>query len=294
MNKCATVTIIGRPSSGKSTFINSITERKVCITSPTPQTTRNAIKGIYTDSRGQLIFVDTPGYHLSDANLNQKLQEVALEALKDCDLVLYMLDPKREPGAEEQLIVSILQKTKTPKVICINKKDIASETQINKTLEFLAKSFPNTTPLIASALEDDGLDEILIELFKLAPEGPLLYGEDAFTDQDLEFRVSEIIREKAMYKMKDEIPHSIYVEVSDLQYDSETQRVWIRAFINVEHESQKGIMVGKQGANIKRIRVESFKEIKRIFPGSKLELDLRVKTANSWRQNNLLLKKLIN
>lgn len=293
MTKCASVSIIGRPSSGKSTFLNSICERKVSITSPTPQTTRNAIKGIYTDTRGQLIFVDTPGIHLSEANLNKKLQEVSLTAMDDCDEVLYMIDPKREPGPEERLIAGMLSKITCPKVICINKNDIASEDEIQRTRDFLEENFPGCEPLEASSLEDDGLDEVLIALFAQAPEGPLMYGEDDFTDQDLEFRVSEIIREKAMDGMKDELPHSLYVEVADLQYSEEKKEVWVRAFINVEHESQKGIIVGRGGENIRRIRIASFKDLKKIFPGCKLQVDLRVKTSPQWRQNDMLLKKLI-
>lgn len=293
MKKCATITIIGRPSSGKSTFLNSICEAKVSITSPIPQTTRNAIKGIYTDERGQLIFVDTPGIHQSEAHVNQMLKDLAVSSMSDCDGILYMIDSTRETGAEENLIVSLLAKTSTPVVICINKKDLATPEQLQSKLDFVKANLPAAPVSTASALEDDGLDEVLIALFKLAPEGELLYGEDAYTDQDLEFRVSEIIREKAMTGMREEVPHSLFVEVSDLQYNEETSKVWIRAFIVVEHESQKGIVIGKGGENIKRIRVESFKDLKKVFPGSKLEIDLRVKTLTSWRQNDGLLRKLI-
>ncbi|NLY07342.1 MAG: GTPase Era [Spirochaetales bacterium] len=295
MTKCATVSIIGRPSSGKSTFINSICEAKVSITSSIPQTTRNTIKGIYTDTRGQIIFLDTPGIHNSEANLNLKLMEVAKTAIEDCDAILYMIDPKREPGAEENMIVSILSESKRPIVLCINKKDIATDSEIERAKEFLKTAFPSITvhPLCASALEDDGLDEILIALFATAPEGPLLYSEDTRTDQDLEFRISEIIREKTISNLKEELPHSLFVEIADLQYDKAANEVWIRAFINVEHESQKGIIVGKGGTNIRRIRIASFSALKHIFPSAKLQIDLRVKTAPRWRQNEILLKKMI-
>ncbi|MDD4011151.1 MAG: GTPase Era [Sphaerochaetaceae bacterium] len=292
MKKCSTVSIIGRPSSGKSTLLNTICENKVSITSPTPQTTRNAIKGIYTDQRGQLIFTDTPGFHLSEKAFNLRLQEIAVDSLDDADQILYMIDPTRESGDEENRIAFILSNVKCPITVCINKADAATASQKEAAASFVREKLPNAEILIASALNDEGVDEILIALFSHASEGELLYAEDQFTDQDLHFRVSEIIREKAMNSTTEELPHAIYVEVSDLEYDKENQKVWIRAFINVEHESQKGILIGKGGANIKSIRVQAFKEIKRIFPGSRLELDLRVKTAGSWRQDSRLVKKL--
>lgn len=293
--KCATVSIIGRPSSGKSTFLNSICENKVSITSPTPQTTRNQIKGIYTDVRGQLVFVDTPGIHQSEALLNKRLLEVALDALKDNDIVLYMVDPTREPGAEEKIITSLVQRSGRPLVICINKSDIATAAQIERARVYLASEFPAVTPMAASSLEDSGLDEILIALFALAGTAPLLYPPEAFTDQDLDFRVAEIIREKAMSNMRAELPHSLYVEIEDLHevQDASSRMLLIRATINVEHDSQKGIIVGSGGSNIKRIRVESAKDIRRIFSGTKLQLDIRVKVSPNWRHNAVILKSLI-
>lgn len=203
-----------------------------------------------------------------------------------------MIDPTRESGDEENRIAFILSNVKCPITVCINKADAATDSQKEAAASFVREKLPNAEILIASALNDEGVDEILIALFSHASEGELLYAEDQFTDQDLHFRVSEIIREKAMNSTTEELPHAIYVEVSDLEYDKENQKVWIRAFINVEHESQKGILIGKGGANIKSIRVQAFKEIKRIFPGSRLELDLRVKTAGSWRQDSRLVKKL--
>lgn len=293
MSKCASVALIGRPSSGKSTFVNSVCEAKVSITSPIPQTTRNVVKGVYTDSRGQLIFIDTPGLHRSEALLNRRLQSLAFDAVNGCDIILYMVDAKRAPGAEEDFICSFLASAKPPKVVCVNKRDVATDGEIDAAKAYLASKLPSAAPLVISSLKDEGLDEVLIALFALAPSGPLLYDEETRTDQDLEFRVSEIIREKAIDKMKDEIPHSLYVEVSDMEFDQETGLVWIRAFINVEHESQKGIVVGAGGSNIKRIRVQAFNELRKVFPGSQLRLDLRVKTSPRWRKNDYLLKKLI-
>lgn len=290
--KCASVAIIGRPSSGKSTLLNTICESKVSITSPTPHTTRNAIRGIYTDSRGQLIFTDTPGYHLSEKKFNKKMQDIAVSALEETDAVLYMMDATRKPGDEEDSITYMLSGLSVPVVCCINKQDILSDEQIAEAREYLGRTMPGRVVLVASAKADEGVDEILIELFKHAPEGELLYDENTWTDQDLEFRVSEIIREKAMNSVKEEIPYAIMVEVSDLEYNADEGRVWIRAFITVERDSQKGIMVGKGGENIKKIRIAAFKEIKKIFPDSKLELDLRVRVNGKWKSNDMILSKV--
>ena len=215
-----------------------------------------------------------------------------MASLEETDAVLYMVDATRKPGSEEDAITYMLSGLSVPVVCCINKKDILSDSQIEDAEQYLKKSMPGRTVLVASAKMDEGVDEILIELFKHAPEGHLLYDEDTWTDQNLEFRVSEIIREKAMNSVTEEIPYAIMVDVADLEYSAEEGKVWIRAFITVERESQKGIMVGKGGENIKKIRVASFKEIKKIFPGSKLELDLRVRVNPKWKSNDMILSKV--
>lgn len=290
--KVATVSVIGRPSSGKSTLINTICEMKVSITSPVPQTTRNKIRGIYTDQRGQLIFTDTPGYHISDKEINKRMQEVTVSALQDSDIILYVVDGTRVAKKEEETIADMIRKSKVPAVVAINKKDILTNNNIEDSTFFISERLPNAPVCLCSALDDDGIDEVLIEIFKLAKEGELLYSEEQYTDQDLEFRISEIIREKAMDKLSDELPHVIFVDVSDLEYDEEEKRVWIRAFINVERDGQKGFLVGKGGENIKRIGTEARKEIRRIFPGSTVRLDLQVKTAEKWRNNSIVLDRI--
>ena len=290
MGKCASVAIVGRPSSGKSTLVNTICESKVSITSPSPQTTRNAIRGIYTDTRGQIIFTDTPGYHNSEKAFNRHMLDIVEKQLEECDSVIYLIDATRAPGAEEDTISFMLSALNVPVICCINKNDIATPAQLEKTKSYLASHMPARKVFELSALKDNGIDEILIELFANAPEGELLYDENARTDQDLEFRISEIIREKAMNTVSAEIPQAIFVEVSDMEYDKENAKIWVRAFITVERESQKGIMVGKGGANIKKIRVVSFKEIKKIFPTLQLQLDLRVKVNSKWKSNEMTLK----
>ena len=290
--KSATVSVIGRPSSGKSTLVNTICEMKVSITSPTPQTTRNKIRGIYTDQRGQLVFTDTPGYHLSDKTINKRMQDVTVSALKDSDLILYVIDGKRAAGTEEEAIAKMIRASKVKTVAVINKKDILTENNIEEAEFFIRENLPGVQYFTASALNDDGIDEVLIALYALAPEGEMMYDENQYTDQDLEFRISEIIREKTISNLSDELPHVIYVEVSDLEYNEETKQVWIRAFICVERDGQKGFIVGRGGENIKRIGTEARKEIRRIFPSSTVRLDLQVKTAEKWRQNSIILDKV--
>ena len=290
--KSATVSVIGRPSSGKSTLVNTICEMKVSITSPTPQTTRNKIRGIYTDQRGQLVFTDTPGYHLSDKEINKRMQDVTVSALKDSDMILYVIDGKRKGGKEEEAISEMIKKAKVPTVVAINKTDILSKEEMEESKNFVSSRLPSVPILFISAKNDEGVDEVLIELFKNAKEGELLYDENQYTDQDLEFRISEIIREKTISTLSDELPHVIFVDVSDLEWNEETRTVWIRAFINVERDGQKGFIVGKGGSGIKRIGTEARKEIKTIFPGSTVRLDLQVKTAEKWRQNSIVLDKV--
>ena len=290
--KSATVSVIGRPSSGKSTLVNTICEMKVSITSPTPQTTRNKIRGIYTDQRGQLVFTDTPGYHLSDKEINKRMQDVTVSALKDSDMILYVIDGKRKGGKEEEAISLMIEKAKVPTVVAINKTDILSKEEMEESRNFVSSRLPSVPILFISAKNDEGVDEVLIELFKNAKEGELLYDENQYTDQDLEFRISEIIREKTISTLSDELPHAIFVDVSDLEWNEETRTVWIRAFINVERDGQKGFIVGKGGSGIKKIGTEARKEIKTIFPGSTVRLDLQVKTAEKWRQNSIVLDKV--
>ena len=214
--KSATVSVIGRPSSGKSTLVNTICEMKVSITSPTPQTTRNKIRGIYTDQRGQLVFTDTPGYHLSDKDINKRMQDVTVSALKDSDMILYVIDGKRKGGKEEEAISLMIEKAKVPTVVAINKTDILSKEEMEESRNFVSSRLPSVPILFISAKNDEGVDEVLIELFKNAKEGELLYDENQYTDQDLEFRISEIIREKTISTLSDELPHVIFVDVSDL------------------------------------------------------------------------------
>jgi GTP-binding protein Era len=291
--KSAFVAVIGRPSSGKSSILNAVCGHKVSITSPTPQTTRNKIRGIYTESRGQLVFLDTPGFHLSEKKFNRKMVELIQNTLEEVDLVLYVMDAGRPPGPEEEKIAAALVPYQEQVVIGCNKQDLP-ENAAAQIREFIDTRLPSCKLQETSAVTGNGLPELISALFELAPEGELMYPEEFYTDQDPEFRASEIIREKALRRVRQEVPHALYVEISDMevQGEGEPATLWIRAFLMVERESQKGILIGKGGRIIKEIRSEAQKELEELFP-YRIRLDLRVKVNRNWRKNDMLLKKLI-
>jgi GTP-binding protein Era len=262
-----------------------------------PQTTRNAVRGILTREEGQLVFVDTPGRHISGRTLNNKLMEVSDRAMDDSELVLYVLDASRPPGPEEEAVAGRIAPLAERTVAVINKTDIQDAVP-EKALEFLGQRLPGIPPsrcFPVSCLKREGTEPLLSRLFDMAVEGPLLYPREYYTDQELPFRIAEIIREKAMRRLRQELPHSIYVETADTELrddDAGRQRLWVRAFIITERESQKGMVVGKGGEMIKAIRQAAQKELNSIFEW-KVELDLRVKTGGDWRHDDRVLRRII-
>ena len=287
--KSAFVAIIGRPSAGKSTLLNTLCGEKVSITADVPQTTRNKIRGILTTPAGQLVFIDTPGFHHSEKKFNQYLKEVVYSSLEEADMVLYVVDSTRPPGKEEKEIIELLnQQQEKPVLLALNKTDLKGEYLAEIKGLLTVNVHPDALTEI-SALEGKGVEELTSRLFDLAPEGELMYPEDYYTDQEPEFRIAEIIREKAISQVSDELPHALYVEISDMEMKEEGRELWVRAFLTVESESQVGIVVGKEGKRIKWIRIASLKEFKKIFP-YKVRLDLRVKVNPRWRRKDYLLK----
>lgn len=292
--KTALVAILGRPSAGKSTFLNTACQEPVSIVSPIPQTTRNAIRGIVNTSLGQLVFVDTPGYHESDKKLNLRLKTVTEEQLKDSDCILYIIDTTREPGSEEDMNIDLASKYADRLVIALNKTDL-KESSAERCLKFvLARmpDFPKERILEMSAKNDSGINEVLRALYEIAPVAPPLYNEDMYTDQNIAFRISEIIRGEAITRLTQELPHCLYVDIADLESRGTNGKIWVRAFICVERESQKGMVIGKGAAMIKQIRMASLRKISEVFP-FKVELDLQVKVDKNWRQHDFTLTKLI-
>jgi len=288
--KSAFVTIAGRPSAGKSTILNALCEFKVSIVSPVPQTTRNKIRGIVTREEGQLIFVDTPGYHSSERKFNLSMKSLVHTSLEESEMVLYVVDVTREPGNEETEIVTVLHDSGLPVIVAMNKVDKSRKFQAAYK-ELLEEHLPDAVAVPVSALNGEGMDTLVKALFAAAPEGDQMYPEDIVTDQEPSFRIAEIIREKAMLNTKDELPHSLYVEIADME-QRENTTLWVRAFIVVDRESQKGIVVGRGGEKIRTIRMEAQKEIEDIFPYP-VYLDIRVKVMNKWRTKDALIKRLI-
>jgi GTP-binding protein Era len=295
--KSAFVAVVGRPSVGKSTLVNQICGEKVAIVSAVPQTTRNAIRGIVNRPEGQLVFVDTPGRHISDKKLNKKLMEISGRQVDEADLVLYVLDAARPPGPEEEAIAEWLGPFSAKAAAAVNKID-ASGADYTSTAAFLRERLPLLRGCFGiSALRNEGIDPLLSCLYAMAEYGDPLYPEEYYTDQETGFRVTEIIREQAINRLRQELPHSLYVDVADMEFteapaDSSRPCLWVRAFIVVERESQKGMVVGKGGAMIKAIRQAAQKDMNRIFDWA-VELDLRVKTGKDWRHNDRILRKII-
>ncbi len=291
--KTALVSIIGRPSAGKSTFLNTASGEKISIVSSIPQTTRNAIKGIVNTSYGQLVFVDTPGLHLSEKKMNLKLTQIASDQIAESDAILYIVDSTRDHEEEEVLIAQMLKPHADKLVIALNKMDVPNAKR-NATAKFIEQQFPDFPKervISMSAKEDTGVNDVLKALYTIAPEAPHLYPEEFYTDQEVEFRIAEIIREQAINRLQQEIPHALYVSIEDITMSTQNH-MNVRAFLCVERDSQKGIVIGKGGSLIKEIRIESIKACRKVFP-YRVDIDLRVKVDKNWRQKDHVLDKLL-
>ena len=292
--RTAVVAIIGRPSAGKSTFLNTACQEPVSIVSPIPQTTRNAIKGIVNTSYGQLIFIDTPGYHDSEKKLNLRLRNVTEAQLDDIDCVLYVIDSTRVTGEEEVHTANLLKKLQSKTVVAINKTDLPASKPL-PIRQFISENLPDIPAdriLEMSAEKDIGINEVLKALYSISPEGDPMYDEELYTDQDLTFRICEVIRGEAINRLEQEIPHAVYVEVADVEHRNEGKKLWIRAFLCVERDSQKGIVIGKGASKIKEIRMAAVRKLSEIYI-QKIDLDLQVKVDKNWRQRDYTINKLI-
>jgi GTPase len=292
--KTALVAIIGRPSAGKSTFLNTVCGEPVSIVSEIPQTTRDAIRGIVNTSFGQLVFIDTPGYHNSEKKLNLKLRSVTENQIKDADAILYIVDSTRTPGEEEELTAGFIKSYANRTVIAINKIDSHSA-QVIDAVDFIKKNLPAVPAeriINISAKTDENVNDVLKALYDLAPVGPQMYPEEYYTDQEVGFRIAEVIRGEAINRLEQEIPHCLYIDIADMEMKKEGKLLWVRAFLCVERESQKGIVIGKGASMIKTIRIESLKKLRKLFD-YKIDLDLQVKVDKNWRQKDTVLTKLI-
>lgn len=288
--KSGFVALIGRPNVGKSTLMNTLIGQKIAITSSKPQTTRNRIQTVFTDERGQIVFLDTPGIHKAKNKLGEYMVKVSTRTLRDVDLVLWLVEPGTFIGEGDEHIFEILSDVEVPVILAVNKVD--SLKQKDDILEVIAKysskmNFADIVPV--SALKGTNTDELLKVIFKYLSEGLMYYDEDTVTDQPIKQIASELIREKALKFLQDEIPHGIAVEIDTWSYRKGGGMVDIEAAIVCEKDSHKGIIIGKGGGMLKKIGSAARKDIENLLE-CKVNLKLWVKVRPKWRDSDVQMK----
>lgn len=287
--KSGFVTLIGRPNVGKSTLMNHLIGQKIAITSDKPQTTRNRIQTVYTDDRGQIVFLDTPGIHKAKNKLGEYMVNVAENTLKEVDVILWLVEPTTFIGAGERYIAEQLSKIKTPVILVINKIDTVKSKE--EILTFIAayKDILNFAEIIpVSALKEMNIEDVKSSIFKYLPAGPQFYDEDTVTDQPMRQIAAELIREKALRMLDDEIPHGIAVVIDQMK-ERPNGIIDVDATIVCERDSHKGIIIGKQGAMLKKIGSNARYELEQMLE-QKVNLKLWVKVKKDWRDSDFLVK----
>ncbi|MBQ9123343.1 MAG: GTPase Era [Lachnospiraceae bacterium] len=285
--KSGFATLIGRPNVGKSTLMNHLIGQKIAITSNKPQTTRNKIQTVYTSDEGQIVFLDTPGIHKAKNKLGNYMVSVAQHTLSEVDVVLWLVEPSTFIGAGEHHIIEQLRKTKTPVILVINKVDTVEPIEVAKAIETYCKEYDFAEIVPVSALKEKNTDELLKCIFKYLPYGEAFYDEDTITDQPMRQIVAELIREKALRLLSDEIPHGIAVTIESMKYREHI--VDIEATIICERDSHKGIIIGKGGSMLKQIGSKARPEIEDMLE-MQANLQLWVKVKKDWRDSDTLLK----
>lgn len=286
--KSGFVAIVGRPNVGKSTFLNRVIGQKIAIMSNTAQTTRNKIQGIYTTDESQIVFIDTPGVHKPKSKLGDYMVQSAMSALNEVDAVLFMVNAAEKRGAGDNFIIDRLKNVKAPIYLLINKIDQVKPDDLLPVMEQYQKALPWKAVYPISALEGNNVDELLTGLVDQMPNGPQYYPADQVTDHPERFVVSELIREKIFMLTREEVPHSVAVEIESMKQKDE-DHVRIEATIIVERPTQKGIMIGKGGSMLKKIGTMARQDIEHLL-GSKVYLELWVKVQPNWRDKASLLK----
>ena len=285
--KSGFVTLIGRPNVGKSTLMNYLIGQKIAITSNKPQTTRNRIQTVLTTDEGQIVFVDTPGIHKAKNKLGEYMVNVAEKTLNEVDVVLWLVEPTTFIGAGEQHIAKQLQRVKTPVILVINKVDSVKREEILPATAAYKDIYDFADIVPVSARSGDNTDELLRVIMKYLPYGPMFYDEDTVTDQPERQIVAELIREKALHSLQDEIPHGIAVAIDRMKMQNKVMH--IDATIICERDSHKGIIIGKQGSMLKKIGSTARYEIERMLD-CKVNLKLWVKVKKDWRDSEFLMK----
>ena len=287
--KTCTVLLIGRPNVGKSTLLNKILNYEVAIVSKFAQTTRDQIKGIYNDDEYQLVFLDTPGMHKGQNLLSRRLNQKAIESLKSADLILFLTPANDEFGRGDNYILNLVKETKTPTIIVLTKIDLAKDKSlINNKIETLKKM--GIKDIFGVGFDyDQSYIDLLNETKKYAIEQEVEFEDDIFTDSSMRFLAKEIIRESALSKLYDELPHSIAVEIDDFKEQENLFEIY--ATIYVKKESQKGILIGKNASMIKNISIDARQKMQRIF-NSRIFLNIGVKVSEDWVNDENKIKKL--
>ena len=285
--KSGFVTLIGRPNVGKSTLMNCIIGQKIAITSNKPQTTRNRIQTVYTSEEGQIVFLDTPGIHKAKNKLGDYMVTVAEKTLSEVDVILWLVEPSNFIGAGERHIIEQLKKGKTPVILVINKIDTVKKEQLLEYIDTYRKEYDFAEIVPVSALKAENIKELLKCIMKYLPYGPAFYDEDTVTDQPVRQIVAELIREKTLRLLSDEIPHGVAVSIESRKYKKNI--VDIEATIFCERDSHKGIIIGKNGAMLKKIGSMARRDIEELLE-RQANLQLWVKVKKDWRDSDFLLK----
>lgn len=291
-HRSGVVAVVGRPNVGKSTLINRLLKQKIAIVSPKPQTTRRRQLGIYTDERGQILFVDTPGLHAPQHKLGEYMVKMAESAFRDADVILLLLDVSQQPERADQYIAETVARLRgdTPVLLALNKADLLTPDNREANIAAHTALIPHEQVFTISALSGDGVAALLDDIIGRLPTGPLYYPPDEVSDVNMRFIAAEVVREKIMLLTEQEIPYSVAVEVESYKERSDDM-TYISALIYVERDSQKGIVIGKGGEMIKKISTRARTELEGML-GTKVFLDLRVKVLKNWRSDEKLMQRL--
>ena len=280
--KSGFISIIGRPNVGKSTFLNRVIGQKIAIMSDKPQTTRNKVQGVLTLNDAQMIFIDTPGIHKPKHKLGDFMMKVATNTLKEVDLILFMINATEGYGRGDEFIIEKLKNVNTPVFLVVNKIDAIHPDELLPLIEQYQSLYPFAAVVPISALEGNNVETLLGQIKEHLPEGPQFYPADQVTDHPERFIISELIREKVLHLTREEIPHSVAVVIDSIKKMDKSETINVMATIIVERDSQKGIVIGKQGKMLKEVGSRARVDIENLL-GSKVFLELWVKVQKDWR-----------
>lgn len=285
------VSIIGRPNVGKSTFLNRVIGQKIAIMSNKPQTTRNKIQGVYTEDEAQIVFIDTPGIHKPKSKLGDFMVSVAENTLKEVDMILFMINAEEGFGRGDEYIIEKLNNIKTPVFLVINKIDAVHPEKLLALIDQYRALYDFAEIVPISALEGNNVERLIETIKKYLPEGPQYYPEDQVTDHPERFIMAELIREKVLQLTHEEVPHSIAVVIEQIEKRPSGNAVYVHATVIVERDSQKGIIIGKQGKMLKEVGRRARKDMEMLL-GTKVFLEVWVKVQKDWRNKMTQLRQL--